>query len=86
MILAFVPLQVPDDTKLILQAVKVESNEARSEYVSQVFKDLPLLSRKATGLAKDEGGFSGSQLWSKPDSDKYRQCIDRPSAYKRKWT
>jgi len=32
-------LQVPDDTKLILQAVKVEPNEVRSELVSQVIKD-----------------------------------------------
>ncbi|KAG0567481.1 hypothetical protein M758_7G140400 [Ceratodon purpureus] len=77
--------KVPDDTKLILQAVKVESSEARSEYVSQVFKEsstMRLQSEKQTGLPEDVGG-SGSQLWSKPDSDKYHQCIDRPSAYKR---
>ena len=76
--------QVADDSKLILQAVKVESNEARSEFVSQVFKDssaVPLLSHKQTGLPDNS-----RQLWSKPDSDKYHQCIDRPSGYKRKCT
>lgn len=81
-------LQVPDDTKLILQAVKFESSEARTEFEPQVFKDssaLPLRSQKQSGSSKDVNGFSGSQLWSKPDSDKFHQCIDRPSGYKRKY-
>jgi len=45
---------VPDDTKLILQAVKVEPNETRSELVSQVFKDTETLAstseKKHAGL------------------------------------
>lgn len=35
----FLALQLPDDTKLILQAVKTEPNEARFEPVLQVLKD-----------------------------------------------
>ncbi|XP_024397170.1 O-fucosyltransferase 35 isoform X2 [Physcomitrium patens] len=78
--------KVPDDTKLILQAVKVESSEARSENTSPVYRDpssLSLASQVHVGSSKDAGGVLDSHLWAKPKSDSYHQCIDRPEGYKR---
>lgn len=77
--------KVPDDTKVMLQAVKVESNEAKYGHESQILVDtsaVSIPSQEHTAVSKDVGGVLDSNLWAKPNSDSYHQCIDRPKGYK----